>query len=140
MPSRVLRLLLLAALLVNGCGKPADPNEQTLRAATGYMRAVIRSSSVKDAVRGQDADLKASTCVTYLMSNADQKNWPQPGSGEGRHKIPNRPTEVRFAADSPPGPVCVVLKADDAKKHVLLQAFGQDTTSPVFTLEIPFGP
>ncbi|MDD5308264.1 MAG: hypothetical protein PHU25_13155 [Deltaproteobacteria bacterium] len=119
-------LLLLLAPAACGSG---DPRRDALDRGMDLVSEIVTSSTVVDAVRNADPEMRATTAADAALRGGVVANFPRPPEGIG---IQNTEQDMQSWT--------VVIKGDDAKKQVILEGYGDDLKKPLVTRAIDFPP
>lgn len=142
------RFLFALALMLalTACGGSAPPELQRGVQMIRWMTAPMHlPRSMYSAIQ----DGKASTWVSYFFSDMGAAEWPESEESAARDPMikeqakavgmPLAPKGVTFAANAP-NPAKgkqIVLKADDARGVIIVEAYNNPSSKPLLVEEIP---
>jgi len=144
--SRALLALVLTLALAscNDVGAPAE-----LKRGVQLIRWMTAPAQLSRSMYSTVQDGKASTFVSYLFSDMGAAEWPETEEAAERDPmikeqaaaaaLPLSPKGVSFAADAPDPAKGrqIVLKADDARKIIVVEAYDTPAAKPLLVEEIP---
>lgn len=135
-------LLMLAA-----CDNIGPPPE--LKRGVQLIRWMTAPAQLSKSMYSTIQDGKASTWVNYFFSDMGAAEWPESEEAAERNPaiaeqaksagLPLAPKGVAFAADKP-NPAKgrqIVLKADDARSVIIVEAYDTSSAKPLLVDEIP---
>lgn len=120
----ILFLILTVVSILPGCS--TNPKMNDLREGVNFICTLVRSREVDSLVRKVDAGMKPSTAAEFVLSSEIINAAPPPPKG------------IAIFPRSPQKPWCVVVKADDTKKVVIVEGYGEKLDKPIITENIRF--
>ena len=141
------RFFLVLVLALAACGGSSAPPE--LQRGVQLIRWMMAPIHLSRSMYSVIQDGKASTWVSYFFSNMGAAEWPESEESAERDpmireqakaaRLPLVPKGVTFAANAP-NPAKgkqIVLKADDARGMVIVEAYDSPSGKPLLMEEIP---
>lgn len=125
MKSRIV-LSLLVLLAASSCHQ--DPRMKNLREGVEMMRALVNSQLVTGLVRKADPEMRPSTAVSAVFSTVVAASSPEPPEGIG------------FSPWKPGGSWIVVLRGDDLKGELIIEAYGDSLERPLIVKRMRYPP
>ncbi len=118
--------VVFAVFIMVGCG--TTPEMKKLNEGMDAMESLLWSNVVTSTVRTMDPAMKPSTAVSAVFTPVVTAHSPQPPAG------------IRYAPQAPTGAWVVVIKADDEKKQVIIEGYGEDLAKPLVTRRVKYPP
>ncbi len=144
---RVFPALALLLLALTACDKLGPPPE--LRRGVQLVRWMTTPEQLSRSMYSTFQDGKASTLVSFMCSSMGASEWPETEESAERDprlkdqaaaaRLPLSPKGVAFVADAP-NPAKgrqIVLKADDARQMLIVEAYDNPSQKPLVVEEIP---
>jgi hypothetical protein len=119
-------IALLIALTCLACNR--DPKVAALKQGVDLMVSIAQSRVLADVVRNVDPQMHPSTAVSACLSGAIVNNFRRPPPDIGISNQGEKPTETWT----------VQLVADDAKKQIRIEGYGESLERPEIVRVVKF--